>query len=593
MRKNVGEEVQPVKEWLERKNQEHGLRPDHPLQRYAKQWKPWQTGNLIRRILEEKRIPNILIAEQDDPFHPGCTISWLLDGKQRITTIERYINNEFSISKSTRNSIITYSGYIPETKIVRGKEQIIRRKDGSVVYKVDEDGNRIFGEQQIDIIGKKFNQLPEELQKRILSYNIQAIILYDCTDEDIQNEMRDYNSGSPMNAAQIGVNALGTNWANEVRKLSHHGFIKDCCGFTEGQNNNSNIMRAISECLMTSFFLEDWDSNFEKTSSFLANNLTQAYVDEMNNAFDILERIIPHDDDIVKHLSFKELFIVIANFIYFLGIEKDNMYYDVDCYSDFIKAWVDELKDIPYSTSSNDTESDNYWDDDCNNNDKDDELTYDTLSSSNARKFHVVVERVRVMNKFLDEYLEENCSDRLGTDDVVTEIESAEDDFIPIEEIDDMETDVSTYFDLDKMENIEFNTKLTMLSADVPLNTFDKTGIELFRNRFIHMDDEEKGALVDNAQYFAEVINNVIEYNLDKNDGFITESNVLSLARLRKMFEINGVYNIDEELFASWIKDFKDSILDSRFEDILDEDILGKANYMYDNFNKYVSKEED
>ena len=94
MRKNVGEEVQPVKEWLERKNQEHGLRPDKPLQRYAKQWKPWQTGNLIRRILEEKRIPNILIAEQDDPFHPGCTISWLLDGKQRITTIERYINNE-------------------------------------------------------------------------------------------------------------------------------------------------------------------------------------------------------------------------------------------------------------------------------------------------------------------------------------------------------------------------------------------------------------------------------------------------------------------------------------------------------------------
>jgi hypothetical protein len=132
-----------------------------------------------------------------------------------------------------------------------------------------------------------------------------------------------------------------------------------------------------------------------------------------------------------------------------------------------------------------------------------------------------------------------------------------------------------------------------MLSADVPLSIFDEEGINVFRNRFIHMDSEEKGAFADSAQHYADIVNNAIENTMGEYDSFITESNTLSLARLCKMFELNGMYKIDTDLFSSWLLDFKNSILDSRFEDILDEDILGKANYMYDNFNKYVSKEED
>ena len=117
MRKNIGEEVQPVKEWVKRKNTEYGLRPDHPLQRCAEQWDKSQISNLIRRTLEEKPIPDIFIAQQDDPEHKGCTISWLIDGKQRITTMERFINNKFRIHIGVRNPIITYQGYTPETKI--------------------------------------------------------------------------------------------------------------------------------------------------------------------------------------------------------------------------------------------------------------------------------------------------------------------------------------------------------------------------------------------------------------------------------------------------------------------------------------------
>lgn len=586
MRKNVGTEVQTVKEWLERKNSEHGLRPDHPLQRYAKQWKPWQTGNLMRRILEEKRIPNILIAEQDDQMHPGCTISWLLDGKQRITTIERYINNEFSISKSTRNSVITYQGYTPETKIVRGKEVIVHRKDGSIVYKVDEDGKKIFGEQKIDIVGKMFKHLPDELQKRILNYNIEAIILYECTNEDIQNEIRDYNSGSQMNVAQIGVNALGVEWATAVRELSNHSFIKDCCNFSDVDNNSSKTMRVIGESFMSSYFIEDWNKSNEAMCVFLANNLTQSYVDDMRRVYDILEEIMPHDSDIVSYINFKEFFVIIANFIHFLEIEKDNMNYSFSCYADFIREWVRELKDVQY----NDIDEEDEWEDDDN-----EPLTYEILRKKQAREPHVVLERVRVMNKFLDEYLEENCEDFLveSSDDLfIKEIDGTNDAFISIEEIDDMENSLSERFTLSELEKINFNTKLTMLSADVPLNSFDNTGIEIFRNRFVHMDDEEKGVLVDSAQYYAEKVDDVLSENfVDENDEFITESNILALARLYKMFELNGQYAVDKYEFSNWLIDFKDSIGDTRFEDILEDDVLGKANYMYDKYIKYTNGE--
>lgn len=585
MRKNIGEEVQPVKEWVKRKNTEYGLRPDHPLQRCAEQWDKSQTSNLIRRTLEEKPIPDIFIAQQDDPEHKGCTISWLIDGKQRITTMERFINNKFRIHIGVRNPIITYQGYTPETKIKNKKEIVVRTKNKTMIYKVDEDGNKIFGEQSFDIRGKNFDELPDELQKRILDYNIKAIILYDCTNEDIQNEIRDYNSGSKMNAAQIGVNACGAECATVIRELSNHGFIKDCCDFSQKQDNQSIVMRAVQESFMTTYFIKNWEKEPEKIGEFLKENLTQEHIDEMTEIYDLLERIIPHEDDIVGFFTFKEFFIIVQNFEHFLSATKNDMQYELSCYSDFIKAWVRELVKEPYDEVPV-----------CDNDGVEsvERLSYSSFNPRLIRQKKMVEDRTEVMNMFLDKYLDEYCGDRLiNRNDEEDCFEGVADEFISIEEIDTNENALVDRFELEDFDKIKFNTKLAMLSADVPLSIFDEEGINVFRNRFIHMDSEEKGAFADSAQHYADIVNNAIENTMDEYDSFITESNTLSLARLCKMFELNGMYKIDTDLFSSWLLDFKNSISDSRFEDILDEDILGKANYMYDNFNKYVSKEED
>ncbi len=583
MRKNIGTKVNHVSDWIAEKNTEYGLRPDHPLQRYAKQWKPWQTGNFIRRILEEKPVPPILIAEQDDPDHKGCVVSWLIDGKQRISTLERYVNNEFPVATSTRNPFITYQGYKPDTKVSRGKEVIKRDRKGNVIYLYDEDGKKIFGEQTIDIRGKKFCQLPDELQKRILSTYITADVLYECTDEDIQNEIRDRNSGSQMNVAQIGVNALGVGWASSVRNLSNHSFIKDCCKFTENDDNSSKTMRAIGEALMAVNFIEDWNKKNEIMCSFLSENLTQSCVDEIANMFDILEDILPTDESTIKHLSFKEFFVTIANFAHFLSTEKNGMVYDSSCYADFIHYWISKGMYEVYS----EVDEDDFEDEEA--------LTYELLSSKQAREPHVVIERVRVMNEFLDKYLEENCSNMLVETDIVIADDNADTEEVPtvdieIPEIDGLTTELADRFEFETSQVVDFNTKLAMLMADVPLNSFDREGMDNFRQRYATMDEEDKGVVVDNAEWKALLVEQHLTNNLKDNNRFITPNNVLALCRLLKDLDLEGQTITVGVVIEDWLVDFADRYYMTRFMDILPEDLLGRANYMYKDLIEYYKE---
>ena len=584
MRKNIGTKVNHVSDWIAEKNTEYGLRPDHPLQRYAKQWKPWQTGNFIRRILEEKPVPPILVAEQDDSEHKGCVISWLIDGKQRISTLERYVNNEFPVATSTRNPFITYQGYKPDTKMSRGKEVIKRDKKGNVIYLYDEDGKKIFGEQVVDIRGKKFCQLPDELQKRILSTYITADVLYECTDDDIQNEIRDRNSGSQMNVAQIGVNALGVNWASSVRNLSNHSFIKNCCKFSENDDNSSKTMRAVGEALMAVNFIEDWNKKNEAMCTFLSQNLTEGCVDGMASMFDILEDIIPAEDDIIKHLSFKEFFVVMANFAYFLSIEKEGMVYDSACYTDFIRNWVREAMFEVYSEADEDDFED------------EEALTYELLASKQAREPHVVQERVRVMNEFLDKYLEENCSHMLVEGDIVDDTDDTADtetevSYINVPEIDTLSTELAERFDFVEKDYAKFNTKLAMLMADVPLNSFDDESLNNFKNRYAQMNEEDKGVVVDDAEWKALLVEQHLTNNLKDDDRFITPDNVLALCRLLHDLDRENQTDTVGACFEEWLVEFANKYYTTRFIDILPDDLLGRANYMYKDLVEFYNEE--
>lgn len=88
-------------------------------------------------------------------------------------------------------------------------------KNYSIKYqtpKVSANGNGILNEEgfpdmewiSFDIRGKKFSQLPDELQDIFRDRQILVLYNMDCTKKDIADDIARFNRSRPMNKAQNG-----------------------------------------------------------------------------------------------------------------------------------------------------------------------------------------------------------------------------------------------------------------------------------------------------------------------------------------------------------------------------------------------------
>lgn len=395
----------------------------HPLQRYSDMWSKEQQGNLIRRVLHDGRFLPILICTQYDEY--GCEVRYLIDGVQRMTTFESYMNDEFAISKNTIDYMVDYDGILYETKeLASGKFTLKRDRNKKLIPILDENGNTQRRVQSIDVRGLKYSELPPELQEKINNYKVSVELKLECTDEDIQVEILDYNSGTKMNDAQIGKNRLGAEFARIVIELSNHPFIKNKCGFTPDNFKKGVIDRAINEALMlVNFGAENWVTSHKDLCRKLSNWLTTEHTDKMKEMFNELDEIIPElsngnteDKEIIDYLTLKEFFVVMANYHYFRDCG-----YKRECYAQFLREFITEtshIKSIP--TGDVDENGEEIYD------------SFRNIYMQGSKQKGNVESRLEVMNNMLDEYLAENCAD--ATEDIESiEEEFALNDDTPIE----------------------------------------------------------------------------------------------------------------------------------------------------------------
>lgn len=395
----------------------------HPLQRYSDMWSKEQQGNLIRRVLHDGRFLPILICTQYDEY--GCEVRYLIDGVQRMTTFESYMNDEFAISKNTIDYMVDYDGVLYETKeLASGKFTLKRDRNKKLIPILDENGNTQRRVQSLDVRGLKYSELPPELQDKINNYKVSVELKLECTDEDIQVEILDYNSGTKMNDAQIGKNRLGAEFARIVIELSSHSFIKNKCGFTPDNFKKGVIDRAINEALMlVNFGAENWVTSHKDLCRKLSNWLTTEHTDKMKEMFNELDEIIPElsngnteDKEILDYLTLKEFFVVMANYHYFRDCG-----YKRECYAQFLREFITEtshIKSIP--TGDVDENGEEIYD------------SFRNIYMQGSKQKGNVESRLEVMNNMLDEYLTENCAD--ATEDIENvEEEFALNDDTPIE----------------------------------------------------------------------------------------------------------------------------------------------------------------
>lgn len=133
--------------------------------------------------------PPVFVIKSKEENEEGKEIEFYdcLDGKQRWTTIYRYKNNEFALEGLNEIEL--------------------------------EDGNTV------DVNGKKFEDLPEELQDRINDYSITFNSLEGVTDEEIADLFCRLNNGKPLSA--IELTRVHAKSRETIQELAKHTIFEE------------------------------------------------------------------------------------------------------------------------------------------------------------------------------------------------------------------------------------------------------------------------------------------------------------------------------------------------------------------------------
>ena len=215
---------------------------ENPIQRQSGQWGNLQMSLLVQSMLLDYIIPNIYLKKE---VIDKTNYLSVLDGKQRLTTVFSFINDEWSTHAKTPKVVL----------------------DGI----------------EYDIALKKFSELDEDVKSAILGYRFTTYQIEGATDEEIEEIFARLNSGTPLSKIQQARPKMGTELAKWCNELVATDFFQKSSNLTLAQ------MRREDDLLMlvTSMMLMDsrWQNGFKiKTSASAAECLR--FAEFMRENFD-------------------------------------------------------------------------------------------------------------------------------------------------------------------------------------------------------------------------------------------------------------------------------------------------------------------
>lgn len=308
-------------ESLSKQLRQHRLRDNHPLQRTSGQWSLLTKSELISDILQGNSLLQIVISEE---IKAGIIMHWLIDGKQRSTNLKDYLEDGFAISKNVQRYMIEYQSDKTD-------------EDGNVI--LNEDGFPIPESKVFDIRGKKFSQLPEELQDKFRDYQVPVMLNLNCTKKDIAYDIARFNRCRPMNVSQSGWLGLEESYAEYVDKILKMDFFKVDCDKSSYSNTNiknGSLRRIIIEAIMTSKYLSHFDKDFGKMCAYLTENANESVFIDFYLTLEKLSNVLRGDtSDIFNN---KNSFLWFALFDKFLEYDIED-----DKFNGFIQEFKETL----------------------------------------------------------------------------------------------------------------------------------------------------------------------------------------------------------------------------------------------------------
>lgn len=475
-------------ESLSKQLRQHRLRDNHPLQRTSGQWNLLTKSELISDILQGNSLLQIVISEE---IKAGIIMHWLIDGKQRSTNLKDYLEDGFAISKNVQRYMIEYQTDKTD-------------EDGNVI--LNEDGFPIPESKTFDIRGKKFSQLPEELQDKFKDYQVPVMLNLNCTKKDIAYDIARFNRCRPMNVSQSGWLGLEESYAEYVDKILKMDFFKVDCDKSSYSNTNiknGSLRRVIIEAIMTSKYLSHFDKDFGKMCEYLSENANESVFIDFYLTLEKLSNVLRGDtSDIFNN---KNSFLWFALFDKFLE-------YDIE--DDKFNGFIQEFKETLHNKEI-------------------DGITYDCLNGQKGTKDRSsVTKRFNHLLTLMKEYL--HIEDSVEE----SELDVIEDDLFDtevVEESDDKKPIIAEVTEYSAIGNKE----IEHVSGEV----VDKDTLEFVK---MCVDDDVTDA--DILDYEEDL--DVVTLDVDNNSKLLDGVNHKSLIAL-----IAYAYKMDEDI-DDWFKDY-------------------------------------
>lgn len=475
-------------ESLSKQLRQHRLRDNHPLQRTSGQWNLLTKSELISDILQGNSLLQIVISEE---IKAGITMHWLIDGKQRSTNLKDYLEDGFAVSKNVQRYMIEYQTDKTD-------------EDGNVI--LNEDGFPIPESKTFDIRGKKFSQLPEELQDKFKDYQVPVMLNLNCTKKDIAYDIARFNRCRPMNVSQSGWLGLEESYAEYVDKILKMDFFKVDCDKSSYSNTNiknGSLRRVIIEAIMTSKYLSHFDKDFGKMCIYLTENANESVFIDFYLTLEKLSNVLRGDtSDIFNNKNSFLWFALFDKFIEY-GVEDDK-------FNDFIQ----EFKETLHSKEI-------------------DGITYDCLNGQKGTKDRSsVTKRFNHLLTLMKEYL--HIEDSVEE----SELDVIEDDLFDtevVEESDDKKPIIAEVTEYSAIGNKE----IEHVSGEV----VDNDTLE-----FVKMCVDDGVTDADILDYEEDL--DVVTLDVDNNSKLLDEVNHKSLIAL-----IAYAYKMDEDI-DDWFKDY-------------------------------------
>lgn len=207
---------------------------EHPIQRKSEQWSDRQKSLLIHSMLANYPVPNIYVLREDsqelDEKNKPIFNYFVMDGKQRLTSVLSYIWGEFPLDEN-----------IPSITI----EDV-----------------------EYQIAGKYFCDLEEPVQYEIKRYKFEIIAFEECSNREIEEIFFRLNNSTPLTKSQVAKAKVGVEIAELINELLTTKFFTTSCNFSKAQLKASDDQKVLIQSMMLldtnnvlDFELKDFSEN--------------------------------------------------------------------------------------------------------------------------------------------------------------------------------------------------------------------------------------------------------------------------------------------------------------------------------------------